>query len=105
MTIQLGGQTFTEDQVIAAIAASNDADHNHTVSAYDSLAEVSGVLQAVLHRLTALEERLPAVRAGYGVTTTVKDGYTCYRVQTLDHHGETIYVTFEVPVGANTTSY
>ena len=28
MTIQIGGQQFTEAEVIAAIAASNDADHN-----------------------------------------------------------------------------
>ena len=102
MTIQLGGQTFTEDQVIAAIAASNDADHTHTVSAYDSLAEVSGVLQAVLHRLTALENRLPHERAGYGVTTTVDGGTTYYRVSTLDHHGDTIHVTFEVPTPGTT---
>ena len=59
MTIQIGGQQFTEAEVIAAIAASNDADHTHTVSAYSSLDEVSGVLQAVLHRLAALEDRLP----------------------------------------------
>ena len=58
MTIQIGGQQFTEAEVIAAIAASNDADHTHTVSAYSSLDEVSGVLQAVLHRLAALDDRL-----------------------------------------------
>ena len=104
MTIQLGGQAFTEDQVIAAIAASNDAGHNHTISAYSSLDEVSGVLQAVLHRLAALEDRLPASRAGYGVTQTVKDGKTCYRVQTLDHHGETQVVTFEFPTSTSTTT-
>ena len=69
MTIQIGGQQFTEAEVIAAIAASNDADHTHTVSAYSSLDEVSGVLQSVLHRLAALEDRLPVrTRAGYGVT-------------------------------------
>ena len=97
MTIKLGGQTFTEDQVIAAIAASNDDDHNHVISAYSSLDEVSGVIQAVLHRLAALEDRLPETRAGYGVTTTVSNGVTKYRVQTLDQRGETVVVTFEVP--------
>ena len=97
MTIQLGGQQFSEDQVIAAIAASNDADHNHTVSAYSSLDEVSGVLQAVLHRLAALEDRLPTSRAGFGVTSTTTNGVTTYRVQTQDHHGDTMIVTFEIP--------
>ena len=97
MTIQIGGQQFTEAEVIAAIAASNDADHTHTVSAYSSLDEVSGVLQAVLHRLAALEDRLPETRAGFGITSTTANDVTTYRVQTLDHHGKTIIVTFEVP--------
>ena len=104
MTINLGGQQFSEDQVIAAIAASNDADHNHTISAFSSLEEVGGVLQAVLHRLAALEDRLPQSRAGYGVTKTDKDGKTCYRVQTLDHHGETQIVTFEFPSDSSSSS-
>ena len=97
MTIQIGGQQFTEAEVIAAIAASNDADHNHTVTAYSSLDEISGVLQAVLHRLAALEDRLPETRAGYGVLKTTANGTTTYRVQTLDHHGKTMIVTFEEP--------
>ena len=49
MTIQLGGQQFTEDQIIAAIAASNDPAPT-TFTTYSSIDEVSGVLQAVLHR-------------------------------------------------------
>ena len=97
MTIQLGGQAFTEDQVIAAIAASNDAAHNHTVSAYQSLDEIGGVMQAVLHRLSALENRLPESHAGFGVTTTTANNITTYRVQMLDHHGKTVIVTFEIP--------
>ena len=97
MTIQLGGQAFTEDQVIAAIAASNDAGHNHSVSAYQSLDEIGGVMQAVLHRLAALEDRLPESHAGFGVTTTTANNATTYRVQMLDHHGKTVIVTFEVP--------
>ena len=97
MTIQLGGQQFTESQVIAAIAASNDADHTHTVSAYSSLDEVSGVLQSVLHRLAALEERLPVSHSGYGVTTTTTNGVTTYRVQAVDHHGHPVVFTFEYP--------
>ena len=97
MTIQIGGQQFTEAEVIAAIAASNDADHSHTVSAYSSLDEVSGVLQAVLHRLAALEDRLPISRSGFGVTTTRGDGKDTHRVQMLDNTGKTVIVTFEVP--------
>ena len=97
MTIQIGGQQFTEAEVIAAIAASNDADHSHEIAADVTLAEVSGILQAVLHRLTALENRLPETRTGYGVTSTTANGVTTYRVQTQDHHGETVIVTFEVP--------
>ena len=97
MTIQIGGQQFTEAEVIAAIAASNDADHTHTVSAYSSIDEVSGVLQSVLHRIASLEDRLPGTRAGYGVTTTVGDTSTTHRVQCLDHHGKVMIVTFEIP--------
>ncbi len=96
MTIQLGGQEFTEDQIIAAIAASNDPAPT-TFTTYSSIDEVSGVIQAVLHRLAALEDRLPVTRAGYGVTTTTANGVTKYRVQTQDHHGDTMFVTFEVP--------
>ena len=101
MTINLGGQQFTESQVIAAIAASNDADHTHTVSAYSSLDEVSGVLQAVLHRLAALEDRLPIAHAGYGVTTTTTDGVTTYRVQAINHHGHPVIFTFEYPASTS----
>ena len=105
MTIKLGGQEFTEDQVIAAIASSNDADHNHShISAFASVEEMSGVLQAVLHRLAALEDRLPITHSGYGVSSEIKNGYTCYRVQTLNHHGEVIVVKFEIPLVDNSAS-
>ena len=95
MTIQIGGHTFSSAEVIAAIQASD----NQTVvaSPYQNLDELGGIMQAVLHRLTALENRLPEPRVGYGVTTTTADGVTTYRVQTTDHHGETLIVTFEYP--------
>ena len=96
MTIQIGGQQFTEAQVIAAIAAS-DNDHSHTIGATSSLEELSGVMQAVLHRLASLEEWLPERRQGFGVTTTTANNITTYRVQTLDRQGKTVVVSFEVP--------
>lgn len=97
MTINIGGQQFTESQVIAAIAASNDAEHSHTVSAYSSMDEISGVVQSVLHRLAALEDRLPITHAGFGVTATTANNVTTYRVQALDHHGKTVVFTFDYP--------
>ena len=95
MTIQIGGHSFSESDVIAAIQASD----NQTVvaSPYQTLDEVGGVLQAVLHRLTALEDRLPESHAGFGVTTTTANNVTTHRVQMLNHHGETVIVTFEIP--------
>ena len=97
MTISLGGQTFTQAEVIAAIAASDNGEHTHVVSAYSSLDEVSGVLQSVLHRLAALEDRLPITHSGFGVTKTTDNGVDTFRVQALDHHGDTILFTFEYP--------
>ena len=95
MTIQIGGHSFTEEQVIAAIQASD----NQTVvaSPYQNLDELGGVMQAVLHRLTALENRMPESHAGFAVTTTTADGVNTHRVQMLDHHGKTVIVTFEQP--------
>ena len=94
MTIQIGGHQFTEEQVIAAIQASD----NQTVvaSPYQNLDELGGIMQAVLHRLTALENRLPELHTGFGVTTTTANGIDTHRVQMLDHHGKTVIVTFEV---------
>ena len=95
MTIQIGGHTFTSAEVIAAIQAS---DNQVTVaSPYQSLDEVGGVLQAVLHRLSALEDRLPVTQAGFGVSSTTANSVTTHRVQMLDQKGDTIIVTFEVP--------
>ena len=96
MTIELGGQQFSEAQVIAAIAASNDPAPTSFTS-YSSVEEVSGVLQAVLHRLAALEDRLPTTHAGFGVTTTTANSVTTHRVQMLDRTGQTVIVTFEQP--------
>ena len=97
MTINIGGQQFTEAQVIAAIAASDNDNHTHTLGAGATLEELNGVMQAVLHRLASLEEWLPERRQGFGVTTTTENGTTTYRVQTLDRQGKTVVVTFEVP--------
>ena len=97
MTIQLGGQTYTQAEVIAAIAASDNGEHTHVVSAYSSLDEVSGVLQSVLHRLAALEDRLPVTHAGFGVTKVTANSVDTYRVQATDHHGDTVFFTFEYP--------
>ena len=94
MSIELGGHTFTVDEVIAAIAAT---DNPAPVVVERSLDEVNGVLQAVLHRLSALEDRLPIARTGYGVTTIPGDPHTKYIVQCLDEQGRQIITTFEVP--------
>ena len=96
MTIQLGGQQFTEDQIIAAIAASNDPAPT-TFAAYSNIEEVSGVLQAVLHRLAALEDRLPITTSGFGVTTTKANNVDTHRVQMINQLGQTVIVTFETP--------
>ena len=95
MTINIGGHTFTQEEVIAAIAASDN--QTATVSSYSSLEEVGGVLQAVLHRLAALEDRLPITRQGFGVITTPGTDKTTYRVQTTDRNGDLMFVTFELP--------
>ena len=94
MSIQLGGQQYSEDQIIAAIAASNDPA---PFSAYGSIEEVSGVVQAVLHRLSALEDRLPLARSGFGVTTVPGATTTTHIVQCLDELGRTVKITYEIP--------
>ena len=96
MTIQIGGHTFTHDEVIAAIQAT-DSDHTVVASPYTSLEELGGVMQAVLHRLTALEDRLPITTAGFGVTTTKANNVDTHRVQMLNNLGQTVIVTFEQP--------
>ena len=95
MTIQIGGHEFTSAEVIAAIQASDN--QTVTASPYQSLEEVGGVLQAVLHRLSALEDRLPITQNGFGVTTTTASGVSTHRVQMLDQSGRPVIVTFEVP--------
>ena len=94
MAINLGGQSFTEDQIIAAIAASNDPAPTAGVA---TLEEVRNVLQATLTRINAIEDRLPFSRNGYGVVTTTTNGVTTHRVQCLDQNGNTNIVTFEIP--------
>ena len=95
MTIQIGGHSFSESDVIAAIQASD----NQTVvaSPYQSLDELGGVMQAVLHRLTALEDRLPITHSGFGVLSTTGTTNTTHKVQMLNEQGKTVVVTFEVP--------
>ena len=95
MTIQIGGHTFTSAEVIAAIQASD----NQTVvaSPYQTLDELGGIMQAVLHRLTALEDRLPITHNGFGVLSTAGASTTTHRVQMLNEEGKTVIVTFEVP--------
>ena len=94
MSIQLGGHDFTTEQIIAAIAAS---DNPAPVVVERSLDEVNGVLQAVLHRLSALEDRLPLARSGFGVTTIPGTTSTTHIVQCLDEVGRTVKITYEIP--------
>jgi len=130
MTIEIGGQSFSQDQVIAAIQQSNDAEHqaailalqttlsNRDATVSDLTARVAeleaasvgstedgNLLQAILIRLAAVEGSLPITRAGFGVTTTVKDGMTCYRVQVTDQNGQPMIVTFELPIQSASSSY
>lgn len=120
--IILGGTNYNAADLIAAIQESNDAEHQAAVNSLQAtladrdatvadltarVAELEAVavgstengnlLQAVLTRLAAVEASLPLTRAGFGVTTTVKNGYTCYRVQMLDQNGNTQIVEFEIP--------
>ncbi len=120
--IILGGTNYNAADLIAAIQESNDAEHQAAVNSLQAtladrdatvadltarVAELEAVavgstengnlLQAVLTRLAAVEASLPLTRAGFGVTTTVKSGYTCYRVQMLDQNGNTQIVEFEIP--------
>ena len=102
MTIEIGGHTFTHEEVIAAIQASE----NQTVvaSPYQSIDEIGSILQSVLHRLTALEDRLPLTHAGFGLLTTTANGIDTHKVQMLDQRGETVIVTFETPTSATVTT-
>ena len=99
MTIQLGGQRTLKRKSSQLLQLQIMLITTHVVSAYSSLDEVSGEsLQSVFHRLAALEDRLPIdPLPRYGVTTTDTDGncVTCYRVQAIDHHGQTVIFYFE----------
>ena len=124
--INLGGTNYNAADLIAAIQESNDADHQATVNSLQvaladrdatvanltaRVAELEAVavgstedgnlLQAILTRLAAVEASLPLTRAGFGVTTTVENGYTCYRVQMLDQNGNTQIVKFELPLNSS----
>ena len=94
MSINLGGQSFSEDQVIAAIAASNDPACTTSTM---TLEELSGAYQALLLRVATLEQEHPHRHAGFNVVRTATDTVTQYRMQTMDPVGRTIYITFEVP--------
>ena len=113
-TIDLDGHSYNVSDLITAIQESNDAANQTsiehleaTLAARDAsitsltvrVAEQDGnLLQALLTRLAAVEAMLPLTRAGFGVTTTVANGVTTYRVQTLDQNGNTQIITFEIPV-------
>ena len=97
MTINIGGQQFTENEVIAAIAASNDPAPTDDPLEAMTIEDVRNILQALLTRVQALEQIAPISRSGFGVTTTKTNDITTHRVQMLDHHGQTMFVTFQVP--------
>ncbi len=67
MTINLGGSQFTEAEVIAAIAASNDPPAQEEITPAQNLTEVNGILTSLVLRLADLEDRFPRTRAGFGV--------------------------------------
>ena len=130
--INLPQGSYNATDLIAAIQQSNDAEHQAAINALQlalqgrdttvseltaRVAELEAVavgstgdgnlLQAILIRLAAVEASLPITRSGFGVTTTIKDGYTCYRVQVTDQNGQTQIITFEIPIPgqAPTSSY
>ena len=124
--INLPQGSYNAADLIAAIQESNDADHQAAVNSLQvtladrdatvadltaRVAELEAVavgstqdgnlLQAVLLRLAAVEASLPLTRAGFGVTTTVENGITSYRVQMMDQNGNTQIVKFEIPVNSS----
>ena len=96
--INLPQGSYNAADLIAAIQQSNDAEVQQNQT------ENGNLMQAVLTRLAAVEAQLPMTRAGFGVTTTVENGYTCYRVQMLDQNGNTQIVEFKLPVATSSTS-
>ena len=127
--INLPQGSYNAADLIAAIQQSNDAEHQAAINALQAtlndrdatvssltarVAELEAVvagttddgnlLQAILTRLAAVEASLPLTRAGFGVTTEIKNGYTCYRVQVTDQNGGTQIITFEIPLDNNNDS-
>ena len=123
--INLPQGSYNAVDLIAAIQQSNDADHQAAIDALqatltdrdatvasltarvaelEALAvgstEQGNLLQAVLTRLASVEAQLPLTRAGFGVTTTVSNGMTTYRVQVTDQDGQAQIITFEIPTSS-----
>lgn len=110
-TITIGDHDYSVEEVIAAIAASNDEPEEEAVEATTeetscsatttdsplTVAQLYEVLKGFAYRLETLEDRLPFTSAGFGVVKTPLATGTRYRVQTLNQMGQTIVVTFEVP--------
>ena len=90
MAINIGGHSFTEAQILEALTAQNTV-------ASDPGTEESNTLAGVVTRLLALESRLPITRTGFGVLTIPGETSTTYRVQMLDHRGEIVIVSFDIP--------
>jgi hypothetical protein len=128
--VNVGGTNYSASDLIQLIQESNDAEHSASIAALQATiadrdsavvsltAQVASLeavavgstddgnlLQAILTRLAAVEASLPLTRAGFGVTTTIKDGNTCYRVQVLDQNGRTQIITFEIPLNTSSSSY
>ena len=127
--ISLPEGSYNAADLIAAIQESNDSEHQQALAALQSViverdasitsltvrvseleaaavgsTEDGNLLQAILIRLAAVEAQLPVTRSGFGVTTTVENGYTCYRVQMLDQNGATQIVEFKLPITSSSSS-
>ena len=125
-TIDLDGHSYNVSDLITAIQESNDAANQTSIEQLEATlvardasvtaltarvaeleaaaagsTEDGNLLQALLTRLAAVEAMLPLTRAGFGVTTTVANGVTTYRVQTLDQNGNTQIITFDIPVSTH----
>lgn len=90
--INIGGNSYTTEQVIQAIAESNDSPESNL-----SLPQVVGLIQSLMVRIEAIEQRLPFASSGFGVVTSSTETGTLHRVQTTDPQGRTVIVTYEVP--------
>jgi len=127
--INLPQGSYNAADLIAAIQESNDTEHQQQLNSLQTVigerdasitsltiqvselqaaavgsTDDGNLLQAILIRLAAVEASLPLTRAGFGVTTTVEDGYTCYRVQMLDQNGATQIVEFKLPITSSPSS-